>query len=30
MPIKIKIFNTKPVAIAVKQRRPVWQQFLSY
>lgn len=30
MPIKVKILGSKPTRVAVKVRRPAWQQFLSY
>jgi hypothetical protein len=30
MPVKVKIVSSQPMQVAVKVRRPTWQQFLSY
>ena len=30
MPVKIKIVSSKPEKIAVRIRKPYWQQFIQY
>jgi hypothetical protein len=30
MPVKVKIVSSKPTPVAVRVRRPEWQQFLHY
>ena len=30
MPVKVKIVSSKPEKVAVKVRRPAWQQFIHY
>jgi hypothetical protein len=30
MPVKVKFVSSKPEKVAVKVRRPSWQQFIQY